>query len=71
MKINRKIDNDFETAFCEILSDCGYWVHNFALNTSRGDYMITLPVLEQLSKFKRTLNLKDTIENALALEDWL
>lgn len=43
MKINRKIGNDFETAFCEILSDCGY----------------------------KVLNLKDIIENALALEDWL
>ena len=43
----------------------------FALNTSLGVYMITLSVLEQLSKFKKVLNLKDIIENALALEDWL
>lgn len=34
MKINRKIGNDFETVFCEILSDCGFWVHNFALKKS-------------------------------------
>ena len=28
--INKKIGNDFEQELCEILSDAGYWVHNFA-----------------------------------------
>lgn len=129
MKVNRKIGNDFETEFCEILADHGFWVHNFALkksgqpadviavknriaklidckvcendtfplsrieenqklsmdlwekccngqgwfalNTSRGTYMITLSMLEHLSKSKKSLNLKDIIENALELGDWL
>ena len=29
---NKKIGNDFETEFCEILSENGFWVHNFAQN---------------------------------------
>lgn len=28
--INKKLGNDFEQELCEILSDAGYWVHNFA-----------------------------------------
>ena len=28
--INKKIGNDFEQELCEIFSDAGYWVHNFA-----------------------------------------
>lgn len=34
MKTNRKLGNDFETEFCEILAKNGYWVHNFALKKS-------------------------------------
>lgn len=29
---NKKIGNDFEKKFCEILSEHGFWVHNFAQN---------------------------------------
>ena len=29
---NKKIGNDFEKKFCEILSERGFWVHNFAQN---------------------------------------
>lgn len=29
---NEKLGNDFERKFCEILSDNGFWVHNFAQN---------------------------------------
>lgn len=29
---NKKIGNDFEREFCEILSEHGFWVHNFAQN---------------------------------------
>ena len=29
---NKKIGNDFERRFCEILSEHGFWVHNFAQN---------------------------------------
>ena len=28
--INKKLGNDFEQELCQILSDAGYWVHNFA-----------------------------------------
>ena len=28
--INKKIGNDFEHELCEILSDAGFWVHNFS-----------------------------------------
>lgn len=31
MAINRKLGNDFEQTFCEILSNNGFWTHNFAL----------------------------------------
>lgn len=31
---NKKIGNDFEKKFCEILSERGFWVHNFAQNQS-------------------------------------
>ena len=31
---NKKIGNDFEAEFCEILFDAGYWVHNLAQNAS-------------------------------------
>lgn len=34
MASNRKVGNDFETEFCEILAKNGYWVHNFALKKS-------------------------------------
>ena len=29
---NKKIGNDFEREFCEIISERGFWVHNFAQN---------------------------------------
>lgn len=29
---NKKIGNDFESDFCEILFDKGFWVHNLAQN---------------------------------------
>lgn len=29
---NKKIGNDFESDFCEILFEQGFWVHNFAQN---------------------------------------
>lgn len=29
---NKKLGNDFESEFCVILSDAGYWVHNLAQN---------------------------------------
>nr|DAD70991.1 MAG TPA: hypothetical protein [Siphoviridae sp. ct5d86] len=29
---NKKIGNDFESEFCEILSKNGFWVHNLAQN---------------------------------------
>lgn len=34
MTSNRKLGNDFESEFCEILAENGYWVHNFALKKS-------------------------------------
>ena len=30
MVSNKKLGNDFEQEFCNILSSKGYWVHNFA-----------------------------------------
>lgn len=29
---NKKLGNDFELKFCEILSNAGFWVHNLAQN---------------------------------------
>lgn len=29
---NKKVGNDFEREFCEILSENGFWVHNLAQN---------------------------------------
>ena len=34
MTSNRKLGNDFESEFCEILAKHGFWVHNFALKKS-------------------------------------
>lgn len=34
MASNRKLGNDFESEFCEILAEHGFWVHNFALKKS-------------------------------------
>lgn len=34
MTSNRKLGNDFESEFCEILAEHGFWVHNFALKKS-------------------------------------
>lgn len=31
---NKKLGNDFEAQFCEILFDEGFWVHNMAQNAS-------------------------------------
>lgn len=31
---NKKIGNDFESDFCEILFENGFWVHNMAQNAS-------------------------------------
>jgi Holliday junction resolvase len=31
---NKKLGNDFEAKFCEILFEHGYWVHNVAQNAS-------------------------------------
>lgn len=31
---NKKLGNDFESEFCEILFDKGFWVHNMAQNAS-------------------------------------
>ena len=31
---NKKLGNDFESQFCEILSDEGFWTHNFAQNAA-------------------------------------
>lgn len=31
--INKKIGNDFESKFCEILFDNGFWAHNLAQNS--------------------------------------
>lgn len=30
---NKKIGNDFETEFCELLSQHGFWCHNFAVKS--------------------------------------
>lgn len=32
MACNKKLGNNFETEFCEILSAHGFWVHNLAQN---------------------------------------
>ena len=32
MMTNKKTGNDFETEFCEILADNGFWAHNMAQN---------------------------------------
>lgn len=32
--MNKKLGNDFETELCKILSENGYWAHNFAQNKS-------------------------------------
>lgn len=34
MASNKKIGNDFEAEFCEILFEKGFWVHNLAQNAS-------------------------------------
>ena len=31
---NRKLGNDFESKFCQILSENGFWAHNLAQNAS-------------------------------------
>lgn len=31
---NKKLGNDFESEFCQILFDKGFWVHNLAQNAS-------------------------------------
>lgn len=31
---NKKLGNDFESEFCEILSNHGYWCHNLAQNSA-------------------------------------
>lgn len=31
---NKKLGNDFETEFCEILFEKGFWVHNLAQNSA-------------------------------------
>ena len=31
---NRRLGNSFESEFCEILAEHGYWVHNLAQNAS-------------------------------------
>jgi Holliday junction resolvase len=31
---NKKLGNDFESAFCEILFNEGFWTHNMAMNKS-------------------------------------
>lgn len=31
---NKKLGNDFESEFCQILFDKGFWVHNMAQNAS-------------------------------------
>lgn len=32
--MNKKLGNDFEHRFCELLSASGYWVHNMTQNSS-------------------------------------
>lgn len=32
--VNKTVGNQFEREFCEILSDAGFWVHNFTQNSS-------------------------------------
>jgi Holliday junction resolvase len=34
MPINKKIGNDFEREFCELLAAEGFWVHNLAMNSA-------------------------------------
>lgn len=34
MKSNKKLGSDFEQEVCQILSEAGYWVHNFANRTN-------------------------------------
>lgn len=34
MATNKKLGNDFETEFCELLHSHGFWVHNMAQNAS-------------------------------------
>ena len=31
---NKKLGNSFETEFCEVLSEQGFWVHNLAQNSA-------------------------------------
>ena len=31
---NKKLGNDFETEFCELLAEHGFWVHNLAQNAA-------------------------------------
>jgi len=34
MKTNKKLGNDFEAEFCEILFENGFWAHNMAQNAA-------------------------------------
>lgn len=34
MPTNKKIGNDFEREFCELLAAEGFWVHNLAMNSA-------------------------------------
>ena len=34
MSNNKKLGNDFESRFCEILYSEGFWVHNLAQNSA-------------------------------------
>jgi len=34
MKSNKSLGNNFESSFCELLSEYGYWSHNMAANAS-------------------------------------
>lgn len=42
MATNRKIGNSFETEFCELLFQHGFWCHNMAQNAAGNQQMLSL-----------------------------
>ena len=69
---NKKIGDDFEREFCEILSGHGFWVHNFAQNqdgqpADNMPYIIDCKVCE-----KGIFKLSRIEENQiLSMQHWL
>lgn len=77
MMTNKKTGNDFETEFCEILADNGFWAHNMTQNQAgqpadviavrnRAAYLIDCKVCSSTKGFALT-RIEDNQELAMRL----